>query len=166
MAYRGARYIFLAVFCSDSGYNGAIQILTHRLEIPRNRVPMLTNTFRTKAYLSLLALPLLFAQAGLAQSNADDAAAAATVLACGGLMLAIPLSILVLNILLLVWVAKDAKARGMDNSTLWMVVVMFTSFIGLIIYLMSRPKGQLAPCDSCGNKRMAASAICPHCGNA
>jgi hypothetical protein len=70
-----------------------------------------------------------------------------------------------LVIALLVWVAKDAKARGLDNSILWMVLVMFTSLLGLVIYLLSRPKGNLIACPRCGNKRLEASAKCPHCGN-
>ncbi len=78
----------------------------------------------------------------------------------------IPVVIFVLNIVLLVWVARDAKSRGMDNAVLWMILVMFTSFIGLIIYILSRPKGDLVQCPHCNNKRFQAGAKCPHCGNA
>jgi TctA family transporter len=81
-------------------------------------------------------------------------------------MLLIPIVILVLNIALLVWVARDSKARGMDNSVVWVLLVLFTSVIGLIVYLFSRPPGILTPCRHCGNKRMETSAQCPHCGNA
>jgi ABC-type tungstate transport system substrate-binding protein len=75
-------------------------------------------------------------------------------------------AILALNIALLIWVARDAKSRGMDNSILWMVLVMLTGIIGLIIYLLVRPQGNLVPCTHCGNKRLQVSAKCPHCGNA
>jgi uncharacterized membrane protein YhaH (DUF805 family) len=81
-------------------------------------------------------------------------------------VLIIPFAILVLNIALLVWVARDAKARGMDSSALWMILVMFTSVIGLLIYILSRPQGHLIRCLSCGNNRLQVSAICPQCGNA
>src|SRR5262245_23257118 len=54
-------------------------------------------------------------------------------------VLIIPFAILALNIALLVWVARDAKARGMDSAALWMILVMFTSVIGLLIYILSRP---------------------------
>jgi tryptophan-rich sensory protein len=73
---------------------------------------------------------------------------------------------IVLVIALLVWVARDAKARGLDNSVIWMVLVLITGLLGLIIYLLARPKGNLIACPHCGNKRMEASAKCPHCGNA
>jgi len=77
----------------------------------------------------------------------------------------IPIILTVLGIALLVWVARDAKARGMDSAVLWMILVFFTSIIGLIIYLFSRPQGNLVPCSHCGNRRLQASAKCPHCGN-
>jgi hypothetical protein len=66
---------------------------------------------------------------------------------------------------LLVWVARDAKARAMDSSVIWLILVMVTGPIGLILYLFSRPQGNLVQCAPCGNKRLQASAKCPHCGN-
>ena len=45
--------------------------------------------------------------------------------ACSAFVVFFIIAILVLNIVLLVWVARDAKARGMDNSVLWMLVVFF-----------------------------------------
>jgi hypothetical protein len=107
----------------------------------------------------------------VAQRNGDDAAGAA---ACGclgfagvfGIVLVIVWIALVIALWVWVWVARDAKARGLDNSILWMVLVMFTSLLGLLIYVLSRPKGNLIPCPHCGNKRLQASPKCPHCGNA
>lgn len=84
--------------------------------------------------------------------------------ACCGTLIFIPIIIFVLNIALLVWVARDAKARGMDNAVLWMLLVFFLSLLGLVIYIFSRPKGDLVPCPNCGNKRLQASVKCPHCG--
>ncbi|MFO0805896.1 MAG: PLDc N-terminal domain-containing protein [Gemmataceae bacterium] len=87
---------------------------------------------------------------------------------CGGSMIVIvlvPILIFVLNIVLLIWVARDAKSRNMDSSVLWMALVFFTGLLGLVIYLFSRPKGDLYECRSCGNKRLVASKRCPHCGN-
>lgn len=88
--------------------------------------------------------------------------------ACGGVgmfLLLIPIVLLVLNVALLVWVARDAKARGMDSAVLWMLLVFFLSLLGLVIYLFSRPQGNLIRCEHCGNNRLQASAKCPHCGN-
>ena len=100
--------------------------------------------------------------------SGDAAGGCAACGACGagiGVILFVLLAILAINIALLVWVARDAKARGLDNSVLWMILVMVTGPIGLIIYIYSRPKGELILCSSCGNKRLEASARCPHCGN-
>ncbi|HXP15651.1 MAG TPA: PLDc N-terminal domain-containing protein [Terriglobales bacterium] len=88
--------------------------------------------------------------------------------ACGclGFLGVFVVAIVALNIAMLVWVAKDAKNRGMDNPVLWMILVMFTGIIGLVIYLCTRPSGNLVPCGHCANKRLPVSARCPHCGNA
>ncbi len=104
--------------------------------------------------------------AAIVLQRSDDAAGAAAACGCFGIFGVIILAILALNIALLVWVARDAKARGMDNSVLWMVLVMLTGLLGLIIYLLSRPKGDKIACPSCGNQRLQVSVKCPHCGNA
>jgi hypothetical protein len=132
----------------------------------------------------LLALALLlFVSTGIAfaqrppstqpLSPDDEAAAAASCAACGGcgvvaimLIAFAVIAGIVVNILLLVWVAKDAKSRGMDNAVVWVLLVVFTGLIGLLVYILSRPAGELILCKSCGNKRLQMSAKCPHCGNA
>jgi uncharacterized membrane protein YhaH (DUF805 family) len=98
----------------------------------------------------------------------DDAGAAGCLGCLGfvGFTIIVIVAFIALNIALLVWVAKDAKNRGMDSSILWMILVMITGPIGLIIYLLVRPQGNLMPCAHCGNKRLQASAKCLHCGNA
>ena len=73
-------------------------------------------------------------------------------------------AIIVLDVALLVWVARDAKARGMDSAVLWMALVFFLNLIGLVIYILSRPQGNLVSCPNCSNKRLEASVKCPHCG--
>jgi hypothetical protein len=99
----------------------------------------------------------------LLQRNDD----ASPFVACGclGFFGLIMVGIIALNIALLIWVARDAKSRGMDNAVVWMILVMLTGIIGLIIYLFTRPQGNLVPCPQCGNKRLQVSAKCPHCGN-
>jgi len=96
----------------------------------------------------------------------SDAAGAASACGCLGFFGFFIIAIIALNIALLVWVARDAKSRGMDSSILWMILVMVTGLIGLIIYLCVRPQGNLVQCAHCGNRRLQVSAKCPHCGNA
>jgi hypothetical protein len=123
-----------------------------------------------KALLILLWQNLLFAAVAFAQSSggSNDAQACAACGTCGvgaGMMIVVPIILLALNVALLVWVARDAKARGMDNAVLWMALVMFTSVLGLIIYIFSRPQGELEKCSHCGNQRLQGLARCPYCGN-
>ena len=42
-------------------------------------------------------------------------------------------------IIIAVWVYKDAKARG-ENAVLWLLIVLILGIIGLIIWLIVRPK--------------------------
>jgi hypothetical protein len=95
----------------------------------------------------------------------DEAAGALACAGCGGFFLFLIVAALALQIGLLVWVARDAKARGMDSAVIWMLFVFFVPVLGLLVYLFSRPKGSVVPCEGCGNKRLQASARCPHCGN-
>lgn len=115
-----------------------------------------------------LASIALLSQAYLGAQPSDDAAAAAAgmlgCLGCGTFAL-IPLLLLVVQIVLLVWVARDSKSRGMDGAVVWMIFVFLVPLIGLVVYLFSRPQGNLKKCPSCGNKRLEAAAKCPHCGN-
>ena len=109
-------------------------------------------------------LCLILPGIALAQEMTDEEACAACA-GMGGFLVFIVLAAFAINIALLVWVARDSKSRGMDSSVLWMILVMVTSLLGLIIYLFSRPQGNLVQCAQCGNKRLQASAKCPHCGN-
>jgi hypothetical protein len=117
---------------------------------------------------SVVSVVLLNFSDALAQRGGEPEACAGCGICGGGLviMILVPVIFFALNIALLVWVARDAKARGMDSAVLWMALVMFTSVLGLVIYLFSRPQGNLITCQSCGNNRLQASARCPHCGNA
>jgi hypothetical protein len=94
----------------------------------------------------------------------SDAAGCAACSGCGGILIVFWLSLVAIQIALLVWVAKDAKARGMDSAILWMLLVLFFPLLGLLLYVLTRPKGDTAPCPNCSNKRLVASVRCPHCG--
>lgn len=109
---------------------------------------------------------LLCAASSWAQNgnNPDPAAGCAACGACSGGLIFVIVAWIALIIALLVWVARDAKARGMDSAILWMLLVMFVGPIGLVIYLLARPQGNMIQCPNCGNKRLQASTKCPHCG--
>jgi hypothetical protein len=117
----------------------------------RGFVKLTSTLFRFSACLSLLAS----AATAFAQRPGDNA--------CGGVMFFF-IALFVINISGLIWVARDAKSRGMDGAILWMLLVFFTSFIGWLIYIFARPQGTLVQCPNCKNKKLQASVQCPHCG--
>jgi uncharacterized membrane protein YhaH (DUF805 family) len=115
------------------------------------------------ALVAVSALVLLVAALpAAAQYRSDDDAAACA--ACGGFVIVFVV-IFIINIAILVWVARDAKARGMGSPVGWLILIFFTGVLGLIIFIFSRPKGPLTRCPHCGNKRLQAMTKCPHCGN-
>ncbi len=69
-----------------------------------------------------------------------------------------------IQVFMMVFTYKDAKARGDQNAVLWLILIFFLHWIGLVVYLVARPKGDLAPCGNCKNKRMTTLVKCPHCG--
>jgi hypothetical protein len=81
-----------------------------------------------------------------------------------GAIVLVMIGLLVLSIAMLVFVARDAKARGMDAPVLWMLVVFFLNLLGLVIYMLARPSGNTVRCANCGNKRLQFALKCPHCG--
>ena len=99
-------------------------------------------------------LLLMLPTAVFAQS--DDAGGA--VLCFGGILVW-----LVINIAILVWVIRDAQSRGASAGA-WVVIVILFGILGLLAYLVARPKGKLVPCPECGKQKPITDAICPHCG--
>ena len=81
-----------------------------------------------------------FAQDAAGSPAGDDAANAAGALAALGCGILPCILGLVIQIALAVWVYKDAKKRGMENAVLLTVVTALTGLIGLLIYLLMRPK--------------------------
>lgn len=121
---------------------------------------------RNLILLSFFSLAISTSRVLAQESQAGEAAAGLAACAgCGTVLIIIPLAFIAINIALLVWVARDARARGMDTPALWMILVLVTSFIGLIIYLFARPQGNLIACPHCGNRRLQVSAVCPTCKN-
>lgn len=64
----------------------------------------------------------------------------------------------------MIFVWKDAKARGDTNAALWLVFTLVCSWVGAVVYLLARPKGDLSPCPQCHQPRLATLTRCPLCG--
>ncbi|MGZ4984737.1 MAG: hypothetical protein ACXWFY_01890 [Chthoniobacterales bacterium] len=117
-----------------------------------------------KRFLPVLLLSLGVGNLLAQDSDTDKAAGAAGALIGGTCGCIVCLVVFAIWIALAVWVYKDAKSRGMDNAVLLTIVTIITGILGLIIYLLMRPKGNLVACPHCQKKRLEGSAKCPHCG--
>lgn len=122
--------------------------------------------------------PIFFTAASLLAQDAtatprnstEDAAAVAGAAGIGAaccfmyfLCIAVGLAVYIFTA---IWIMRDAKSRQSENAQLVTVLgwIPFTWWIGLIVHLVTRPKGNLVPCPNCQKKRLEGSAICPHCG--
>lgn len=78
---------------------------------------------------------------------------------------------LVIWIVVIVWVYRDAERRGM-NGVLWALLVFLGNLIGLLIYLIVRSDSARASraepppqsCPKCEKTVSSGFAYCPHCG--
>jgi hypothetical protein len=72
------------------------------------------------------------------------------------------LIIFIVWIYVVVWVARDANKRG-TSGTLWGILAFFLGLIGVLIYLIARPKGNLVLCEHCGKQKLETLTQCLHC---
>jgi predicted histidine transporter YuiF (NhaC family) len=102
-----------------------------------------------------------------ADGSLDDSPMGATAtFIVGFVALAVVIAMAALYILMLVYVVRDCRNRSVDGGIFWMLVVGATHFVGLLVYLASRPAGALLPCRHCGNPRLDYVSVCPHCRRA
>ena len=70
----------------------------------------------------------------------------------------------VVNILMGVWVYKDASSRDM-NGLLWcLVTIVVPNFLGLLVYLIVRGKENRYRCEKCSKLLEEDSMYCKYCG--
>jgi endogenous inhibitor of DNA gyrase (YacG/DUF329 family) len=80
------------------------------------------------------------------------------------------IALLVIWILIIVWVYRDAERRGL-NGVLWALLVLIGNIIGLLIYLIVRSDSIPAlrsarttqACPSCKKEVDSAFVFCPYC---
>ena len=64
-----------------------------------------------------------------------------------------------------VWVYFDSTQNGMQRSLAWAGFSMLTSPIGLLVYLLVRPKAPVtAKCGQCARTLLQIFHACPYCG--
>ena len=125
-----------------------------------------------RAILFLLALASAATGAYAQTSRDGDAGAACGALGCGVFAIVYILILLVmlaaavgLIVFIVKWIKRDATVRGMPNADTikWFGLL---GLLGLLIYVLQRPQGNVLPCPSCGQQRMQGLPVCPHCGRA
>jgi hypothetical protein len=73
-------------------------------------------------------------------------------------------SVAFLWVLLPTWVYVDARERGMRRAPLFAFLTVLSSFVGLVVYLISRPEdARTLTCPGCA-REVNGGAFCPHCG--
>jgi len=131
---------------------------------------MKEEEFRKKVFLILIAVGLLLGPVALGVANGQDdgesgdgGGGVAWILCLFGtiFLVLIPFA---LWIFVLVWIYRDAMGRGMDTPAIWVVIAVILDVIGLIIYLIVRPKGSKHPCRSCSKWSLNSIPKCPFCG--
>ncbi|OEH84787.1 hypothetical protein BHU72_08105 [Desulfuribacillus stibiiarsenatis] len=71
---------------------------------------------------------------------------------------------ILINSILAVFAYRDASARaGITGGVAWAIIIFFFSIIGLGIYLLIRPVGNLMVCGNCKRVALDALPYCPHC---
>jgi uncharacterized membrane protein YhaH (DUF805 family) len=104
------------------------------------------NRFLTIALSS--AITALAAGCAWTPPPGDPGAACAACSSCFGFVALFFVALLAINIAILVWVARDAKARGMSSPAGWLILIFFTGLIGLI----------MVKCPHCGNSSASPSS--------
>lgn len=65
---------------------------------------------------------------------------------------------------IIVWIYRDSKARAGRCSGLIWWCFLANPLLGWLIYLIGRPRGTLAPCPNCGERKRVTDTVCPYCG--
>lgn len=83
-------------------------------------------------------------------------------IALGIFILIFVLVLFIVGLYILVWVVKDANKRG-SSGTLWGILVLVLGIIGIILYFIFRPGGNIVSCNYCGKGKLETLTQCPHC---
>ncbi len=122
----------------------------------------LTRQAFSMLFILSLSIPIL--------ADAGPPAGACGVMGCAVivylLILAVALAIGIgIVVFIFKWIKKDARSRGMPNADSICFLALL-GLLGLLIYVLTRPQGNVMPCPSCGQPRMQGLARCPQCNQA
>jgi len=75
-----------------------------------------------------------------------------------GLIVSLILISLLVVLLIGLWIYRDAESRG-ESGALWLCIVFFLNFIGLIIWLLVRPPKK----EEVERRIVEKVLVCPYC---
>lgn len=67
-------------------------------------------------------------------------------------------------VFLCLWTYHDAKNRGLD-APLWTIIVLFGSFIGLLLYFIIGRNQTMLRCTACNHNNPKGAQFCSSCGS-
>jgi hypothetical protein len=108
-----------------------------RRKVADGMVGKLKNDMKFWLAAPIVAATLCFGT--VAQAGPNDGSPAGGCAICGGGLATMILLPVIIQVAFLVWVVKDARARGIESPLGWMVFVFFVPLIGILVYLFSRP---------------------------
>lgn len=68
---------------------------------------------------------------------------------------------LIIDIVIAYWIHKDAKSRNNENAVLWAVLGFFFNWIGLLVYLLTQRKDNVAANTQAAEPAMESAAPAP-----
>ena len=131
---------------------------------------------KSKKFLLITLVTILLSIATTSLVNAQDYYPDSALFWGFGVAYCIAVAVMfIIGILIAIWVYRDAEKRG-SSGVLWLIIVLLTSIIGLIIWLVVRPpiggkpgqqpfeQQQGRVCTNCGRPIPMDAQVCPYCG--
>jgi len=69
-------------------------------------------------------------------------------------------------VLAAVYVLRDARRRNVSHAGLWALGTLLVGPVGLVAYLVDRPRSRRIACAFCGEMILDTDRACPYCGRA
>lgn len=120
---------------------------------------------RTEFIASILIVMFIFLVLGssLIMAGSEDALGNLDLREIGMFILLASMLLVIFEILLVIWIYEDSLKRGMPSPATWIVIVVILPLIGIFIYFVLRPQGEMKKCGHCSKEKLEILVECPHC---
>ncbi len=120
---------------------------------------------RTEFIASILIVMFIFLVLGssLIMAGSEDALGNLGFSEIGMFILLASMLLLIIETLLMIWIYEDSLKRGMPSPAIWILIVVIIPLIGIILYFVLRPQGEMKKCGHCRKEKLEILVECPHC---